>query len=76
MAVIIKHTIMISVILLMFGVRMNTSLGQIISVFRQFGAVLREFQLSGFGCSAGYTDLLGVHDGAFRSVWKTEDVNS
>ena len=32
---------MISIILLMFGVGMNTSLAQIISVFRQFGAVLR-----------------------------------
>lgn len=41
MAVFIKHTIMISVILLMFGVGMNTSLGQIINTFRQFGAVLR-----------------------------------
>ena len=41
MAVFIKHTIMISVILLMFGVGMNTSLGQIISAIRQFRAVLR-----------------------------------
>ncbi len=40
-AVLIKQTIMISVILLMFGVGMNTSFSQIIDAVRQFGAILR-----------------------------------
>jgi predicted Na+-dependent transporter len=41
MAVLIKQTIMISVILLMFGVGMNTSFSQIIRAVRQFGTILR-----------------------------------
>jgi BASS family bile acid:Na+ symporter len=40
-ALLIKQTIMISVILLMFGVGMNTSFSQIIDAVRQFGAILR-----------------------------------
>ena len=41
MAVLIKYTVMVSVILLMLGVGMATSFRQIVDAVRQFGVVLR-----------------------------------
>ena len=41
MSVLIKYTVMVSVILLILGVGMGTSCRQIVDAVRQFGVILR-----------------------------------